>query len=201
MIFSERNPLLPWVMVALLIFYQSADANIFYNYTPITVSPGLYYEKIGSLSSYSEHWKLVIYLDLGNYRDEYNIVTFYYQQVERLCVACHENNFTTECDSFQKTISDSLQNIKFQDQLILELLGVSKNTRLLKRALFNAIGSVAKTLFGTLDSNDAEYYNAQIEDLKAGQQHLLNLFKQQTSIIKKHGAFTKFNPSCRFLRF
>lgn len=53
-----------------------------------------------------------------------------------------------------------------------------------KRGLINAGGSVSKTIFGALDENDAVNFNLAIEKLKASDSHLLNLVKQQTSVLK-----------------
>lgn len=51
-----------------------------------------------------------------------------------------------------------------------------------KRALINAIGSVANTLFSVLDQNFAETYERQINTLKSDESYLLELIKNQTSI-------------------
>lgn len=56
----------------------------------------------------------------------------------------------------------------------------------LKSVLLNEKGSVMKTLFGTLDFNNAEYYNKVIK-----KNHLLSLLKEQVHMVKT--AITNFN--------
>jgi hypothetical protein len=52
------------------------------------------------------------------------------------------------------------------------------------RGIFNFIGEVNKVLFGTLDSDDADYYNDQIRQFEENREDITDLMKQQLSIIK-----------------
>jgi hypothetical protein len=53
-----------------------------------------------------------------------------------------------------------------------------------KRGALNFIGQVSKILFGTLDADDADYYNEQINHFEKNSEDLTNLMKQQLSIVK-----------------
>lgn len=170
----------------LLLTIVLTDANSYYNYMPIIQSPGLYYEKVGTLNLYNDNWKLITYLNLQNYRDEFKLILLFTHDIQRLCLLTKNRlgMITSECDSFNKTVTDSIQNIRFQDDLILDMLGIDTHSVREKRALINAIGTISKTLFGTLDADDAKYYDDQIEKLKLDQNHLSKLLKRQTSILQ-----------------
>jgi hypothetical protein len=48
----------------------------------------------------------------------------------------------------------------------------------------NFIGEISKILFGTLDSDDADYYNEQINHFEETLEDMTSLMKQQLSIVK-----------------
>lgn len=53
-----------------------------------------------------------------------------------------------------------------------------------KRGLFDFVGKVSKTLFGTMDGDDAQYYNEQIEHFECSSSSLTGLLKQQLTIVR-----------------
>ncbi|KAK2578117.1 hypothetical protein KPH14_000977 [Odynerus spinipes] len=57
---------------------------------------------------------------------------------------------------------------------------VSRN----RRAPLNFIGQISKILFGTLDDTDADYYNTQIDKVYNDTQHMAELLKEHTNIVK-----------------
>jgi hypothetical protein len=46
------------------------------------------------------------------------------------------------------------------------------------------VGKISKILFGTLDSDDANYYNEQIKHFEGETEDITSLMNQQLSIIK-----------------
>nr|CAI5865053.1 unnamed protein product [Callosobruchus analis] len=65
------------------------------------------------------------------------------------------------------------------------------NSNRVKRGWFNLIGSTFKTIFGTLDQDDAEYYNNAINKVSSNERHLIDLLSQQTQVVKT--TITNFN--------
>ena len=47
----------------------------------------------------------------------------------------------------------------------------------------NFIGEISKVLFGTLDENDAEYYDEQIRKFEANSVNTTELLKQQVCVL------------------
>lgn len=62
-----------------------------------------------------------------------------------------------------------------------------------KRSPFNFIGTISKTLFGTLDADDAERYNNAIEQVENDEKEILNLLDVQTQVVQD--TITNFNHS------
>jgi methyl-accepting chemotaxis protein len=53
-----------------------------------------------------------------------------------------------------------------------------------KRRVFNVIGGISKILFGTLDTEDANYYTDKISKLENEQLDFLKLSKEQITVVK-----------------
>jgi hypothetical protein len=61
-----------------------------------------------------------------------------------------------------------------------------------RRGLFNFIGKISKTLFGTMDDDDAQYYHDQIDRFERGSTTLTQLVKQQLIVVTATlGAFNE----------
>jgi len=67
--------------------------------------------------------------------------------------------------------------------LLMDRLNTIYQTPNLKRGLINAIGSISKTLFGTMDAEDAEKIDEQIKLLQNKQQTLQHATKNQIKIL------------------
>ncbi|XP_023289352.1 uncharacterized protein LOC111674183 [Orussus abietinus] len=62
---------------------------------------------------------------------------------------------------------------------------ISNRNRLSKRgAPLSFVGTISKALFGTLSSEDAEYYNQQLNQLEMDQSHLSQIVGNQTHIVR-----------------
>jgi len=57
--------------------------------------------------------------------------------------------------------------------------------------LFDFIGEISKTLFGTLTDTDASYYNSELDKLYSDQKNVIQYVKNQTSIIKRHDSVSR----------
>ena len=53
-----------------------------------------------------------------------------------------------------------------------------------KRVVFNFIGGISKILFGTMDSEDANYYTDKISHLENEHLDFLRLSKEQITVVK-----------------
>ncbi|KAG8266008.1 hypothetical protein J6590_081160 [Homalodisca vitripennis] len=83
---------------------------------------------------------------------------------------------------FQQT-RDAMKNAKLKIMRLYEVIGTEPITSSRKRrGSFNTIGVGLKTLFGTMDNDDAEYFNEKISTLDLNQHRVYQLEKDQLTI-------------------
>jgi hypothetical protein len=68
--------------------------------------------------------------------------------------------------------------------LLKEITGQQIGGKRKKRGVFNFIGEISKVLFGTMDEEDARYYNEQIKLFEQNSKDVNTLLKQQLSVVK-----------------
>lgn len=92
----------------------------------------------------------------------------------------------TFCKMELKLLDRIFPKLRDQHNVIKQLLGrenTNSNKRS-KRAWFDIIGKTSKILFGTLDSDDAIYYDNQINKLSRNENHVSSMLQEQSHIIK-----------------
>jgi len=85
----------------------------------------------------------------------------------------------TACSHFGDTMARRLQQIRNTQKLLSDIVQRGEDNRRYKRGLFNFVGKISKTLFGTTDDENAQYYHDQIERFEQGSTVLTQLVKQQ----------------------
>jgi hypothetical protein len=100
----------------------------------------------------------------------------------------------TLCKQSLKLLESRIPQIKTKYTSFTELI----KHRRCKRGIINGVGSVLKTLFGTMDDNDAQYYNDAINRVISDNKHFKNLLQDQTQIIQDtlitfNNTITEFN--------
>ncbi|XP_050557938.1 uncharacterized protein LOC118269448 [Spodoptera frugiperda] len=79
-------------------------------------------------------------------------------------------------------VQHDYNELQYHNQLLLnQHFGTRARTR---RGLVNAVGSIANTLFGVLDQSFADKYHRDIEIINSNEKHLLQLWKNQTSVVE-----------------
>lgn len=145
------------------------------NVTTFSTTPGIYFEEYGKAQLYSTNWNLVTYYDLDSFNHELILLRDQIAKIEGIC----NNSTYIYCESGIKNLKIILDEI---DQNAEILDPSHKRSR---RGLINVVGTLSKTLFGTLDEEDAKHYDSQIQNLKKNEDHLLELLKAQTLIVDK----------------
>lgn len=150
-----------------------------YKITPLTNSAGVYFEELGEVNLVNNHWKIVSYFDLTNYRREFTTMK---KSIDKLsgCCANLTTNITEKeyCDAINMQFRHKLSDIEDKDRL----LGRNENKQRNARSPFGIIGSIANGLFGILDEECAKNYDQQIAKAKNNEEHLLQLIRNQTTI-------------------
>jgi RNA binding exosome subunit len=90
----------------------------------------------------------------------------------------------TACSHFNDITAHKLQQIRNTRQLLSDIVQREDGNNKLKRGLFNFVGKISKSLFGTVDGEDAQFYHDQIERFDQGTATLIQLDKQQLIIVQ-----------------
>ncbi|XP_074034446.1 uncharacterized protein [Leptinotarsa decemlineata] len=88
-----------------------------YKILPLSLGPGLYYEKIGTPNLYNDDWKMIIYLDLYDY---YLPNTVHFMNRTNT----YFDNFDTKINRIVKSVNDlneNISNFEIKDHLTLEV--------------------------------------------------------------------------------
>lgn len=172
---------------------MSTDSNNFLPYRCITAhvlcegytnqklinSPGLYFENLGPISYYTSTWDLVTHIDISQQTNHLITVKTIFNSTKKLCSLIMFNTERTLCLQTMQLISSKIPQLSLKEKSLYEFLGTSRT----KRGLFNGIGTIFKTIIGTLDNDDAEYYSNAINQAQIDHANTLVLLKDQVQIV------------------
>lgn len=97
------------------------------------------------------------------------------------------NNFKLECDEIKNEVLKHTNRINRRLDDICGLLGIRRNVigrSRKKRGLINIIGKGLKGLFGTMDSEDSEFYEKAVQALQNTNLNIQSSLKSQIVIMK-----------------
>lgn len=134
----------------------------------------IYIEQLGSAKIYHETWNIFTILDTGKLREDYDKIWNYLTILEDRCGNCKEVNEL-------KQLRQLIKNVYKQIQTIQTFEGKSQRRR---RGWINVIGSLSKSLFGTLDNDDLESLHKEMDKIYSGQHKLASSISNQTAIIR-----------------
>ena len=146
-------------------------------------SLGLYYIDKGTVNLYNTTWKTIVYVDLKAEDLEIDNLGSYINHVDRLCNSVEVKNWTG-CSQFRESVSDRFRHLQNSEHLLKVTVGKRYEDSRLRRGILNFVGEISKVLFGTLDENDADYYDEQIRNFERNSEDTTDLLKQQVYVIK-----------------
>ncbi|CAG9760242.1 unnamed protein product [Ceutorhynchus assimilis] len=158
------------------------------NSKAVSRSAGILYESFDTVHLETSSWKLINSIDLENYYDLYDNFIFSYKKMVELCdLRDSQKEYLKPCimaKSLFNRISRVLHRVQDNNSIIGEILNSQQFLNRTKRGLVNAVGNVAKVLFGTLDENDAKHFNEILQKLETNQINMQHLLSEQTSIFE-----------------
>lgn len=166
---TATNIMLICLFLPLIVFGQITTK-------PFNGQPGLYFEGMGSTYLTTNEWNLVIFIDMETYWQELSTIEYGIKRLEQICQKMPN---TQSCDATMFQFLKVLTEIKNANELLLSPL---HNRH--RRSPLDIIGNIANSLFGVLDSEYANHMSDVIRNLDDNQQHLLDLLKNQTTIIE-----------------
>ena len=134
----------------------------------------IFHEKLNKGYLYNSEVNIFIGLDIKEIFAKLNRLKLYVKDIHKHCK--DQCRFRDEVEALSERIV-KLDNLA----LHLKLITHSRS----KRGLIDAVGSISKSLFGTLDNNDLNLINANIDKLFEGENELKTIIGKQTALIKK----------------
>jgi hypothetical protein len=138
-------------------------------------SPGFFYVDKGTLNLYNTMWKTIVYVDLQTEELEIDNLGSYIRHVDRLCNSVEVKNWTG-CSQFRESVLDRFRHLQRSDSLLTETVETKYEEARLRRGVLNFVGEISKVLFGTLDENDADYYDEQIRNFERNSEDMTDLY-------------------------
>ena len=159
---------------------------------PLESNPGLYYERMQDVYFTETDWKVIEFIDINPLH--YN-ATYYNITLDIIKTKCKENQkYPKLCGGLVERIYllkeiNKRINVHYDELMdtMSEVEPIDYSTppspKTIKRsAPFGFIGSISKTLFGTLSDSDGQKYNQKIKELFKGQ---INLAKISNEEVRK----------------
>lgn len=159
--------------------------------TNLTDNTGLYIEELASMRLYHKEWKLVTYVNMTEYQQEYLYLRDTIKKVSDKCERVrYDLTLYPDCDTCKNGLwCDSiLQHLNafmgdLEENNAKWWVQVDAKERS-KRGLINIVGLISKQLFGTLSQDDAEQYLARFEKIKSENKERDEILHAQTSLIE-----------------
>jgi len=123
-------------------------------------------------------WKLVIELDIGTIEIRYQQLQDYIKKTEERCERLTGDTRQT-CQNIMRIIHKDEAKLTLQLTHLRTLYRIPSD----RRGLINAIGMISKTLFGTMDADDAKIVNEQLELLRNDQKTTQHAVQNQLKIL------------------
>lgn len=121
-----------------------------------------------------ENWTILSYFDLRHFFSEIKGVSQSISDLENVCI----NYKILRCVEMVRRLKLESNDINSK----ADAFRVS--TKRSRRAILNIVGNIASDLFGVLDSRFQENYVDDMSHIHKNEEHLLTLFKNQTSVVE-----------------
>jgi len=152
------------------------EASSPYDVQEFQHNPGIYFEKIGKLHHAKETWKLVVKLDLTSLTTRYNQIMQYLKKAKIMCAESQ----TQTCGNIGLITQREEQYLQ---NMMTQIRTIYKPPTNRRRGLIDGIGSLAKSLFGTMDAKDEKLIKEQLDLLQNKQQTIQHAIQNQLMVL------------------
>lgn len=143
--------------------------------------PGLYFTKRFHFSLTSEHWTLAIDTDLAEVERKLEQINLMWEETS---ILRNTSDIMIWAGPYFLKAWNSIVRTTNKAKQLYEIVGIDAPQTRSKRGIFNPIGFGLKTLFGTMDNDDAEYYNEKISTIDSNQHRIYQLEKDQLTVVR-----------------
>ncbi|XP_047989420.1 uncharacterized protein LOC125228784 [Leguminivora glycinivorella] len=166
---------------------HAASASTSAHITNLEPERPIYYDTIGKVQVIHNKWTLLMYYNLTNYWEGVRRIETYLHGVEDWCAKTDPRY----CKTTLNQLYHEMDLLQYYNSM---LLAPHKHlTDRKKRGLADGVGYLANSLFGILDQRFAEKYKNDIEAVHDNENYLLELIKNQTTIVELENKVLKKN--------
>lgn len=169
--------------VNLFIFRYSMSAYADKFITQIVNSPGLYFDQLLDVRFTNDHWNVITYIDLSHIQPHLENVEILFNQVSKYCDSAVSSQVRNDCLNSLSSLKLQHNNNVQKFSSISYFVQVNEIKRP-KRGLIDAGGSLLKTFFGTLDTDDANKFTNAINKVQSDEKQLTLLMRDNIHVIK-----------------
>lgn len=163
---------------------------------PFNSSPGIYFDPIGELKVSVGHLDVVTSYDISHIASHIQNINAVIGTTRFYCNHFQLNiTYQLECHNVLEPLTIRYKDIVSAYSSITHLTGTNKFKR---SAWIGAVGTLSKTIFGTLNEDDAIKYDNAIRDVHDNQKKLASLIKD--NILVTTSTFSKFNESLQTIK-
>ncbi|XP_069361220.1 uncharacterized protein [Maniola hyperantus] len=166
-------------MFAVILFfsYVSSEPMI----TPITHSPGIYFDPITKIYFYNDYWRVITHLNTVSLEPQLDKVDRLIVKTSLVCAKLQPEEYSS-CKNVFSPIEVLLESNYLKAQSLSHIIS-SENPARFKRSLEFG-GEILKFFFGTLDAEDARKYDAAISSCQRSESEIFHLMKDNIHIVK-----------------
>ena len=191
---TRKNKFSFTAMFAAILFFMTliSSSEGMMNITNFRENQGLYFDKVSNMQLIRNEWKLVVFYEMQPYWQGIKALNQYVYTLDKTCTAVKEE---TQCTAILLQLRHGIVELEYYNQLLMSHNAPRQPgrqpTRRRRRGVINAIGYLAGDLFGVLDERFAEQYKQDINLLRQNQKHIIQLWKNQTSIVEAENNLLK----------
>lgn len=142
---------------------------------------GIFFRDIANARYYNHNWVIFTKMPVVSYRDDIDRISEYKNNMETLCSEMEVQNMGRMCSQILNEIKTLIENLEELEEEIDHKLEPKARKR---RSFFDGVGSLAKSLFGTMDAEDETQIKEKLDVLKAQGKENFDLIKHQVTVVK-----------------
>ncbi|XP_072762326.1 uncharacterized protein [Anoplolepis gracilipes] len=168
-------------MIARNVDSTDPDITTAWNIQKFSNEPRIYFEKIGKVNQVESAWKMVIKLDI-------TALSHRHQQLQGYMAQTRALYYDKPLEEDMKDTCDTLLQLTEKDNeqvttLLTRIETIYQTSEKPRRGLIDGLGTIAKTLFGTMDADDERIIKEQMNFLQRKQQTLQHVMKNQIKVL------------------
>ncbi|XP_022824061.1 uncharacterized protein LOC111354747 [Spodoptera litura] len=138
----------------------------------------VYYDTVGKMQVIHDEWILIMYYNLTNYWESIHRTETFFENVKNVCYQTKLQH----CQTIMEQLSHEMELLSYYNSVLMNPHKHLSNRK--RRGLVDGVGYIANSLFGILDQHFAEKYQNDINSIQNNEKYLLDLIKNQTTIVE-----------------